>query len=273
MHKLTYMFIGAHPDDADIEFGGTAILLKDLGHEIVFVSATDGSAGHQAMNRKELAARRLGETQKVSQHLGISYVVMDVLDGELVPDLATRHELIKIIRQCKPDVIISPRPNDYHPDHRATGQLVQDCSFLLTVPLVCPDVPRLERNPYILYHQDDFTKPTELNPDVLVDITPVIDRKMESLALHQSQIFEWLPFIDRYDDEIPDPAGDYVAWMKRHWGNPGDPIRFKGLLNNPDTEYMEVFECCEYGSNITPEIAQEIFPFGFVNFSQKAGRS
>lgn len=270
MNKLTYMFIGAHPDDADIEFGGTAILLKELGHDIVFVSATDGSAGHQTIQRKELAERRYAETQKVAEHLGITYLVMDTPDGELVPDLETRHKLIKVIREHEPDVIISPRLNDYHPDHRAAGQLVQDCSFLLTVPLVCPEVPRLEKNPYIFYHQDDYTKPTEFSPDVLVDISSVIDKKMQSLALHESQIFEWLPFINGYKDETPTPTDDYLEWMKRHWGDTGGASRFAKLLNNPEARYLEVFERCEYGSKVTPEIAKELFPFCKVNFSRKA---
>src|SRR5262249_51713074 len=150
------MFIGAHPDDADIQFGGTTILLRELGHHVVFVSVTDGSAGHQSMDRESLAARRLVEKQAVAKHLGISYVVMDARDGELVADLENRYRLIKVIREHKPDVIVSPRPNDYHPDHRATGQLTQDCSYLLTVPLVCPEASPLERNPYIFYHQDNF---------------------------------------------------------------------------------------------------------------------
>ena len=269
MSTFTYMFVGAHPDDADIEFGGTAILLKDLGHDVVFVSVTVGSAGHQSMERKALAERRYAETQKVAKHLGITYIVMDVPDGELVADLPTRHKLIRVIRQHKPDVIVSPRPNDYHPDHRAAGQLVQDCSFLLTVPLVCPDAPRLESNPYIFFNQDGFRKPTEIQPDVLIDTSSVIDRKMQSLALHESQIFEWLSFINHFKDDTPKPTDDYLDWMKCHWGDPGHPSRFAGLLNN-SSQYIEVLECCEYGSEVTPEIAKELFPFAKINF-QKVG--
>lgn len=272
MNKLTYMFIGAHPDDADIHFGGTTILLKELGHDVVYVSVTDGSAGHQTMNRKELAERRYAETQKVAERLGIKYIVMDTPDGELVADLDARYKLIKVIRENKPDVIVSPRPNDYHPDHRATGELVQDCSFLLTVPLVCPDTPRLERNPYIFYHQDGFTKPTELRPDILVDISSVIDKKMQNIALHESQIFEWLPFINQFADETPKPTDDYVEWMKRHWGNPGRSSRFTTNLDGPEVKYLEVFECCEYGSKVTPDIAKRLFPFSTVNFSEVGGK-
>ena len=247
-------------------------MLKELGHEVIFVSVTDGSAGHQTMGRKELAARRYAETQKVAERLSITYIVMGTPDGDLVADLRARHELIKVIREHKPDVIISPRPNDYHPDHRATGQLVQDCSFLLTVPLVCPDAPRLARNPYIFYHQDGFTKPTELRPDILVDISAVIDKKMQNIALHESQIFEWLPFINNFADETPRPSDDYVDWMKLHWGNPGRSSRFAVNFDDPDVKHLEVFECCEYGSKVTPDIAKQLFPFARVNFSEVGGK-
>jgi len=262
----TYMFIGAHPDDADIDFGGTALLLKELGHYIVFVSVTDGSAGHQSLGREEVAARRRKEAEKVAHHLGVAYVVMDTPDGELVPDLATRHKLIQVIREHQPDVIVSHRPNDYHPDHRATGQLTQDCSFLLTVPLICPAVPALRKNPYIFYIQDGFTRPNELRPDILIDIGSVIDRKMQSLALHESQIFEWLPYINRFEDKTPKPTDDYLDWMKRHWGDPGRSSRFANQLDSP-AEYLEALECCEYGSAVTPEIAQELFPFAGISFT------
>ncbi len=266
MSNYTYMFIGAHPDDADIHFGGTTILLRELGHDVVFVSVTDGSAGHQTMGRKELAARRLAETQEVAKFLDIRYVVMDTPDGELVPDLATRHKLIKLIREIKPDVIISPRPNDYHPDHRAAGQLVQDCSFMLTVPLTVPEVPRLEKNPYIFYNQDTFTKPTRFTPEIITDITPVIDKKMESLSHHVSQVFEWLPFIYGMTEAVPDGKEERIEFCKRGWGNRGGMLSFVPLLNKPDAKFAEALERCEYGSKVTPEIAKELFPFSAINF-------
>jgi len=261
------MFIGAHPDDADIHFAGTAILLKELGHEIIFTSITDGSAGHQTMGREELAKRRLAETQEVAKFLGIRYIVMDAIDSELTADLSTRKKLIKLIREVKPDVIISPRPNDYHPDHRAAGQLVQDSSFLLTVPLCCPDVPRLEKNPYIFYNQDIFTKPNSFTPDIIVNITSVIDKKMESLSLHVSQVFEWLPFIYPITEAIPQDKKGQIEFCKRNWGNRGGALRFLPLLNDPDAKYAETLERCEYGSKVTPDIAKELFPFATINFS------
>ncbi len=265
--KRTYLFIGAHPDDADIRFGGTTILLKNLGHDIIFVSLTDGSAGHQTMGREELAKRRYQETQEVAKFLGIRYLVMDTRDTELTPDLSTRFKLIKLIREIQPDVIISHRPNDYHPDHRAAGQLVSDCSFLLTVPLCCPTVPRLEKAPYIFYCHDDFTKPNSFTPDILTDTTSVIDKKMESLSFHVSQVFEWLPFIYPIMEPIPSTKGERIAFCKRNWGNRGGVLRFLSLLNDPNAQFVEVLERCGYGAKVTPEIAKELFPFSMINFS------
>jgi LmbE family N-acetylglucosaminyl deacetylase len=267
MNELTYMFIGAHPDDADIQFGGTAILLKDLGYRVIFVSLTDGSAGHQVMARQELAERRYAEAQKVAAFLGIEYVVMDGVDGELTPNLENRRKLMALIRMNKPDVIISPRPVDYHPDHRAVSQLVQDCSFLLTVPLISSEVPHMDRMPYIFHHQDDFQKPAEFVPDILVDITPIIDRKMASLAHHESQVFEWLPFIRHTQAAALESHEDRIEFLKRHWGDPGRVSRFRSLLENPHAEYIEAFERCEYGADVTEDIAQQLFPFARLNFT------
>jgi len=264
------MFIGGHPDDADNKFGGTAILLKQLGNDSIFVSVTDGSAGHQSMGRQELATRRRAEAQRVAEHLGIRYIVMDSVDGELVPDLATRSKLVRLIREYKPDVLISHQPNDFHPDHRAAGQLVMDCSFLLTVPLVCPEVPALSNAPYVFYIHG--SRPNEFRPDILVNIDTVIDQKMHSLALHESQIFEWLPFIGHFSDTTPRPTDDYLDWMKQHWGDPGRVSRFAERHADTGVTHLEALECCEYGSKVTPEIAKQLFPFATVTLSHPQPR-
>jgi LmbE family N-acetylglucosaminyl deacetylase len=267
MNKKTYMFIGAHPDDADIHFGGTTILLKELGHDVVFVSITDGSAGHHQMERKTLANQRNKETQQVAAFLGIRYIVMDAVDSELVADLTTRHKLIRLIREIRPDVIIAPRTNDYHPDHRAAGQLVIDSSFLLTVPHVCPEVPRLKQKPYIFHNADIFTKPAAFNPEIVTDITRVIDKKMESLGHHESQVFEWLPFVYPITEPIPTDKTERIEFLKRNWGNRGGALQFLPILNDVNAQYAEALERGEYGARITREIAKELFPFAVVTFS------
>jgi N-acetylglucosamine malate deacetylase 1 len=270
--KLSVLFIGAHPDDADIQFGGTAIRYLEQGHTVNYISVTNGDAGHQTMGGGALAQRRKKEAQAVEEFLGIQYFVLDNHDAELQATIENRHKIIQIIREVKADLIITHRPNDYHADHRNTSLLVQDAAYLICVPNVVPFVPRLENNPVIVYHQDHFRKPYPFIPEILVDITDVVDRKMEAVSLHESQIYEWLPFIEGYLDEVPQGKTERLTWLKDRWGNLSHIDRFRAQLGNipADTlkniQYAEAFERCEYGGRLTPENVGHYFPFGIVNF-------
>src|SRR6185503_1052315 len=92
--------------------------------------------------------------------------------------------------------VLAPRPNDYHPDHRYTGILVQDAAYMVIVPSIVPDVPALEQNPIFLYFQDRFQKPNPFRADVVVPIGDVREVKLDSLDAHVSQFYEWLPWLD-----------------------------------------------------------------------------
>lgn len=146
--KLRVLAIGAHPDDCEIKFGGTAAKMAAAGHAVKFVSVTNGDAGHQTLAGAALAKRRYLETQEAARRLGIAeYQVLDNHDGALMPTLEVRKQIIRIIRAWKADIVISHRTNDYHPDHRYTAMLVQDAAYMVVVPNVASDTPRLERNP------------------------------------------------------------------------------------------------------------------------------
>ena len=145
--KLNIIVFGAHPDDCDIDAGGTAILFSKMGHNVKFVSLTNGDAGHQTMGGGELAKIRIAEAHEAGKRFGVEYIVLDNHDGELMPTLANRLKVIREIRKWNADVVIAPRPNDYHPDHRYTGILVQDAAYMVIVPNVAPEVPPLEKNP------------------------------------------------------------------------------------------------------------------------------
>src|SRR5258708_6143344 len=201
--KLSVLFIGAHPDDADIQFGGTAIRYLQAGHEVTYLTLTNGAAEHQTLGAAALAQRRFKETQAVARFLGINYFVLDNHDAELQATIDNRKKVIQVIREVRPHLIVTHRPNDYHADHRNTSLIVQDAAYLLCVPNVLPLTPRLEFNPVIVYHQDNFTKPAPFTPEVIVDITEVIDRKMESLSHHESQVFEWIPFVEGFLQDVP----------------------------------------------------------------------
>ncbi|HID77092.1 MAG TPA: PIG-L family deacetylase, partial [Planctomycetaceae bacterium] len=165
---LKLLILGAHPDDAEYHAGGLAALYRQRGHQVRIVSLTDGRAGHHQRPPEEVARLRRQEAAAAGRVIGAEYITWDIPDGELMPDLQTRHRVIRQIRRFAPDLIVTHRPYDYHPDHRATGQLVQDATYLVTVPNVLPDTPALRRDPVVAYMADLFTTPCPLRPDVVL---------------------------------------------------------------------------------------------------------
>jgi LmbE family N-acetylglucosaminyl deacetylase len=271
--KLSVLFIGAHPDDADIQFGGTTIKYLELGHTVNYLSLTNGDAGHQTEGGGALAQRRHQESQAVAKFLGINYFVLDNHDAELQATVENRRKVIQIIREVKANLVITHRPNDYHADHRNTSLLVQDAAYLICVPNIVPFTPRLAFNPVIVYHQDHFKKPYSFIPEIIVDITDAFDRKMEALALHESQVYEWLPFIEGYAEVIPQEKGERLNWLKSKWANPANVNQFIPALKQKVSsdifnkiQHIEAFERCEYGGRLTHENVNTLFPFGIVNF-------
>src|SRR5947209_6171956 len=131
---LRLLILGAHPDDADYAAGGTAALYRAAGHVVKMVSLTNGCAGHHLQPGPELARRRRAEAAAAGAVIGATYDVLDNNDGELLPTLENRRQVIRLIRGFRPDLVLTHRPNDYHPDHRYTSQLVQDAAYLVTVP-------------------------------------------------------------------------------------------------------------------------------------------
>src|SRR5678810_518287 len=205
--KIRVIAFGAHPDDCDIRAAGTAVKFAALGHHVKFVAVTNGDAGHQSQGGGMLAKRRRAEAMESARRLGITYEVLDNHDGELLPTLKVREQIIRQIRQWKADIVLAPRPNDYHPDHRYTGVLVQDAAYMVVVPNVCPDTPPLRKNPVFLYYEDHFQKPSPFRPDVAISIDDVFALKIAALDAHVSQVYEWLPWVDGQLESVPkDPA-------------------------------------------------------------------
>jgi len=263
---LQIIMIGAHPDDCDIKSGGTAALFVAMGHHVKFVSVTNGDAGHQSEGGGMLAKRRIDETKEVAKRLGVSYDVLDNHDGELLPTLEIRLQIIRKIREWKADVVIAPRSNDYHPDHRYTGVLVQDAAFMVGVPNIAPDTPPLRKNPVFLYFQDNFKKPNPFQADIAVDITSVIAKKLDGLDAHQSQFFEWLPWIGNYESEIPKDKAkqrEYLLSKRVTKVNPEVKKALEKWYGKEKAEqinYAEAFEICEYGSIPTEAEIRRLFP-------------
>jgi LmbE family N-acetylglucosaminyl deacetylase len=263
---LRIIMIGAHPDDCDGDGGGTAILFATMGHAVKFVSVTNGDAGHQTEGGGALAKRRMAEAKEAGKRFGVAYDVLDNHDGELVPSLDVRLQIIRKIREWNADVVIAHRPNDYHPDHRYTGVLVQDAAYMVAVPNVAPDTPPLKKNPVFLYFQDHFQRPNPFRPDVVVDITSVLDKKVYALAAHESQYFEWLPWIGGYAAEVPASKADWIPWLTKKQTRSISPEmlqsleKWYGKERASKAKHAEAFEVCEYGVQPSADDIRRLFP-------------
>ena len=271
--KLRIVVFGAHPDDAEYKAGGTAALWAKLGHHVKLVSVTNGDIGHWKIAGGPLAQRRIAESKAAAAVLGVTSQVLDIHDGELVPNLEYRKLITKTIREWKADIVIAHRPWDYHPDHRYVGVLVQDASFMVTVPFYCPDVPHLNKNPVFLYSSDGFRKPYPFNADVAVSIDDVFDRKLEAIHELQSQHYEGgASGNEEYVRGIP-PESDVAgrkAWLKAKWADRQSAeadrnrellIKLYGDERGKAVKYAEVFELCEYGSRPSAIELKKLFPF------------
>ncbi|GAB4362637.1 MAG: hypothetical protein OHK0021_06650 [Bryobacter sp.] len=266
MAQLRVIAFGAHPDDCDLGAGGLAAKLSQMGHKVKFVSLTNGDAGHHEMGGGMLAKRRRAEAQESGRRLGIEYEVLDNHDGELLPTLDVRLQVIRRIRQWNADVVISPRSNDYHPDHRNTGLVVQDAAYMVVVPNVAPDTPPIRKNPIFLHFQDRFQRPQPFRPDVAIDIGDVIDKKVDALDAHVSQFYEWLPWVAGNLETISkDKAERKQQLLKARTRTITPAVRaalekYYGKEAAAKVVHYEAFEVSEYGSQPTEAELRRLFP-------------
>jgi LmbE family N-acetylglucosaminyl deacetylase len=271
--KLRIIAFGAHPDDCELKVAGVAAKWAALGHHVKFVSVTNGDIGHWGMAGGPLAQRRTAEVQKCARLLGIATEVLDIHDGELLPTLEHRKTLTRLIREWKADLVLSHRPNDYHPDHRNVGLLVQDAAYMVTVPYFCPDIPYLSKNPVFLYYEDRFTKPNTFAADVVVGIDDVIDKKLGAVEALESQFYEggcnggshlvpeWrdTAAVAARKKEVRDQFDRrFAATAKRFATQLGD---WYGEAAANKIRYAEAFEICEYGRMPNRDELRKLFPF------------
>ena len=264
--KLRVIAFGAHPDDCDIRAAGTATKFAAMGHHVKFVAVTNGDAGHQSEGGGMLAKRRRAEAMEAGRRLGVTYEVLDNHDGELLPTVDVRQQIIRRIRQWNADIVLSPRPNDYHPDHRYTGVLVQDAAYMVVVPNVCPDTPPLHDNPVFLYFEDGFQRPNPFRPDISIAIDDVFDKKIDALDAHVSQVYEWLPWVDHTLDQVPKDPVERKKWLASRREPRLSPAvrqaleKWYGAERAAQVKIAESFELCEYGRRPTDDELRKLFP-------------
>jgi LmbE family N-acetylglucosaminyl deacetylase len=268
---LRIICFGAHPDDCEIQAGGTAAMWAAKGHKVKFVSVTNGDIGHWREAGGPLANRRRAEVEAAAKMLGIEVEVFDIHDGELLPDLETRKKVTRAIRNWKADLVIGPRPNDYHPDHRYTGIVVQDAAYMVTVPFFCPETPNLTKNPVFMYYPDGFKKPNPFKPDVVVATDSVIEKRLDALDAMPSQFYEG----GANGSQALVPSDPEKKKARAKEVRDGFAARYAGQANRfrkelaewygeakaKDFKYAEGFEICEYGKQPNKAELARLFPF------------
>lgn len=269
--KLRIICFGAHPDDCELQAGGVGALWAAKGHHVKLVSVTNGDIGHWREAGGPLALRRKREVEEASRLLGTTVEVLDIHDGELLPTLDARQKIIRLIREWKADLVLGPRPNDYHPDHRYTGILVQDAAYMVKVPFICPDVPPVNSNPVFMYYPDHFQKPNPFQPDVVVAIDAVVEKKLDALAVMESQFLEG--GADGHAGLVPKTPAERekrVKDVRNGHANRNKNIadRFRSQLGEwygkergEKVKYAEAFEVCEYGRRPNQAEFKKLFPF------------
>ena len=266
---LRVLFLVAHPDDAEFHAGGLAAMHARRGNVVKFVSLTNGDAGHHLHPGHALAERRRKEAQAAAMVIGATAEVWQHHDGCLQPTLELRWQVIREIRTFKPDLVLTHRTNDYHPDHRAVGTVVRDACYLVTVPALAPEAAALARDPVVAFLPDRFTKPAPLAGDVVMDVGPFLEQIVDMLGCHRSQVFEWLPFNQGVAGQVPaDASGQrewlrdwYLGWLRPQAERYRQPLVARyGDERGREIEFAEVFEISEYAAPLDHVLRERLFP-------------
>jgi LmbE family N-acetylglucosaminyl deacetylase len=266
---LRIIAFGAHPDDAELKFTGTAALFAAQGHKVRLVALTNGDVGHFAQAGGPLAQRRKAEVEACHRKIGVESAVLDIHDGELMPDLETRKKVLNLIRDWQADIVLSHRPWDYHPDHRASGKLAEDAAVIVAAPFFAPYTPPTPRNPIFLFYSDPFLKPYPFDPIIAIGIDEVAEKKWECISSMPSQFGDADSWQAKTRPDVPaddvgrkafliegvkqrsaDVANQYRGLLQQLYGNErGRAIR-----------YAEAFELNQYGSAATVDELKKLFP-------------
>ena len=269
---LRIIAFGAHPDDAEFQLGGCAIKWAQLGHKVKLVSVTNGDIGHWKMAGGPLAKRRTAESKEAAKRMGVESLVLDIHDGEIMPTLANRKTIARLIREWQADLVFTHRPHDYHPDHRNAGLLIRDAAFMVGVPFYVPDTPPVKRNPVFMYFPDRFKRPYPFQADIAISIDDVFEKKVHALDALESQVYEGgangsarTLIIRKAHDPVARKEILKASWFGR---NSRIAERFRESLvkwygpeKGKAVKTAEALEICEYGRRPSEAELKILFPF------------
>ena len=200
------LVVMAHPDDAEFSAGGTIARWTSAGAQVTYCICTNGDKGtaDPAMDPRDVARLREKEQRAAAAVLGVrDLIFLGHPDGTLQPTLELRRDVVRVIRQVRPEAVICPDPTRRygpgfinHPDHRAVGEVALDAIYpSARDPLVFPELRTAGLEPHKVL-QTYIANATE--PNCAVDIEPVLETKIRALTEHRSQVTE-----ERLRDFLP----------------------------------------------------------------------
>jgi len=194
---MNILAIGSHPDDLEVSCAGTLILYARAGHKVSMCNIANGNMGHMVIMPDDLRVIRKKESENAAKVIGADHYLIDAGDGLVeAGNKEVRAKLIEVIRITRPDVIITHNFTDYMRDHMQAGELAFDASFAATFPHLMTEAQFTTVIPPIVFM--DTLMGIGFIPTEYVDITDVIEQKLEALACHESQI-KWLLDHDKVD--------------------------------------------------------------------------
>lgn len=194
---MNVLAIGAHPDDLEVLCAGTLRRFVETGHRVTMVHASVGDKGHAAISHGDVAMTRRHEAEAAAEVVGAESRTLGFLDGEIRASQENLRSVVDLIRSAEPDLIVTHHPDDYHADHRVVTQLVLDASFMATVPYFATQY-RAHDVTCPIYFMDTLTG-LGFHPTEYVDISETIERKLDAMACHESQV-AWLQ--DHHNSDI-----------------------------------------------------------------------
>lgn len=265
---IRVIVICAHPDEADEYAGGTAAAFAEMGHAVKFLALTNGDVGHFRDGGGQLASRRHAEAKEAGKRLGVEYEVLDTHDGELMPTLEVRRQVIERIRTWQADIVIGFHPNGGgHPDNRNAGKAVRDAMSFVGAPNMLPGVPALRKSPLCLLMTDYATKRIHRS-DISIDIGPTLEKKLGSWDAHATQFYEFAPWERGILDQVPDTWEGKRQFLLDNWSDyvyvqpemKESLEKWYGPERAASIRFAESFQIADFGRQPNDEELRKLFP-------------
>ncbi len=193
---MNVLAVGAHPDDLEILCGGTLAKYASRGDRVIMAHMCNGNKGHHHIPPDELAETRDAEARDSVAVIGAEHLNLGIDDLDVYVERKQVLRCVDLIRQTRPDVVITHSPEDYMPDHSVSSRIVFDASFIATLPHTKTEHGHFDSLSPVYYM--DTLAGVNFRPGEYVDISETFEKKKQMLSCHKSQL-SWLKEHDKVD--------------------------------------------------------------------------